>query len=296
MITMEFGWLPSSKEYRATDLKISPSQQHSSSVTAVLNSGCVHKDWFHVPLQHTDDMPNDKQGIPVPWFTLPSTHTLECIDSSTQKYQEYIITIFGWLMGLKLQPKGWGHFYRVAIKQGTLNDFIVFDEDLPRTLDLASKFWTDTHCDDTRSKMFGVIHWFLFSQSYAQYFEKIMMQYTVFDSLFNIHKTLGHISQKHTSHPDRLLCISDLLGIPLPDWGKSNGQKAPELTNLRNELVHEAKFYGEPIGFSAPNSRSNILLELECFNSRVIAATLGATGNYTRSLSTTRQTQRFSVD
>jgi hypothetical protein len=76
-------------------------------------------------------------------------------------------------------------------------------------------------------------------------------------------------------HAKRPVELSSKYNIKLPEWAElddSTGMKS-QLSIHRNELVHEAKYGGRPIGYSYP--LENYSLELTSFNTKLIAAVLG---------------------
>lgn len=54
--------------------------------------------------------------------------------------------------------------------------------------------------------------------------------------------------------------------------------KESSLSKQRNELIHEATYGGDPIGYSLPDQ--NYSLELTSFNTKLIAAALGLQTSY----------------
>ena len=290
---MKFGWFPEQNSYETGTIRIMPLSEFEDSLRAVRESGYIHDNWYCVPIRATDGNPGEPcPPIPVPWFTLPATHLMEYrIGTGPTELLEFLITVFGWSQGLRFSPEEWGHFYKVALKPGMLTDFILFEQDVPRLLDLAERFWHQAN--KMASMMFGAIHWFLFSQSYVQYFERFMMQYVVLDTIYRI---CGSISgQESRTHAGRVEYLADSLHVPLPSWGRSDSSGS-EISRLRNALFHEARFGGAPIGFAFPAMEGNILVQLQAFNCRLIAALLGATGSYSRSSSQTRQRVRFGIE
>lgn len=122
-----------------------------------------------------------------------------------------------------------------------------------------------------------------------------MTQYTVFDSIWKINELLRP-SLHAESHAARFITLAEQHDLCLPKWAELITKKQSKITKIRNKLIHEAQFFGKPIGFAVPTADSNINLELEAFNSRLLAATLGAVGPYTRSPSDTRQLFPFDID
>ena len=296
---MKFGWFPEQNSYETGTIRIMPLSEFEDSLRAVRESGYIHDNWYCVPIRATDGNSGEPcPPIPVPWFTLPATHLIEYKSGETPpELLKFLIIVFGWSQGLRFSPEGWGHFYRVALKPGMLTDFTLSEQDVPRLLDLAEAFWHRHQAQRIASKMHGAIHWFLFSQSYVQYFERFMMQYIVLDTIYNIYNSISGC--KPNSHARRIVDLANSLSDgSLPSWGRIDSSKPAqsEISRLRNALFHEARFGDEPIGFAVPTMQGNILVQLQAFNCRLIAALLGATGPYSRSSSQTRQRLRFGID
>ena len=293
---MKFGWLPKNHSYETSTLCIQTLPEFEDSVSNVLNSAHIYKDWFYPPIKGGDGSSIEQiPPVPIPWFFLPLTHNIKYkCGLASSALNEFLITVLGWSQGLRLIPEGWGHFYKVAVEPGKLSDFILFEEDVPRLLELAEGFWHRHQATGVASTMFGAIHWFLFSQSYSHYFERFMMQYTVFDTIYNVQKRIS--GDKSPTHAKRFEYMANSLEVPLPSWGKVDSSGKSEISELRNALIHEAKFGGAPIGFAFPEMKGNILVQLKAFNCRLIAAQLGAAGRYSRSSCQTRQPYRFHFD
>ena len=293
---MKFGWFPKNYICETSTLCIQTLPKFEDSVSRIENSAHIYKDWFYPPIKAGNKSADEPiPPVPVLWFPLPLTHNIEhkC-GSASSALNEFLIIVFGWSEGLRLIPEGWGHFYRAAVKPGKLTDFILFEEDVPRLLDLAEGFWHQHKEAGVAGTMFGAVHWFLFSQSYFYYFERFMMQYMVFDTLYNIQQRISGFKSK--SHAKRVEDLAVFLKVPVPSWGQVDSSGKSEISQLRNDLIHEAKFAGAPIGFALPKMKGNILVQFEAFNCRLIAAQLGATGRYSQSSSQTRQPYRLHFD
>ncbi|MDQ1264373.1 MAG: cyclic di-GMP phosphodiesterase, partial [Campylobacterota bacterium] len=101
-----------------------PLPEFEESVLAVRESGNVNDGWFCAPIQaRPKNSAEPCPPVPIPWFSLPLTHRLEYRSkSASSECSQFLITVFGWSQGLRLQPEEWGHFYRVALEPGKLND------------------------------------------------------------------------------------------------------------------------------------------------------------------------------
>jgi len=293
---MKFGWIPKQFTFETSTVTIGSLPDFDDAVRAVRESCYVHEGWFCAPVKtEHDDSSETCAPVPIPWFSLPFTHRIEYRGEPAQSETlHFIVSVFGWSQGLWLQPEEWGHFYRVALEPGMLTDFVVFEKDIPRVIDFADAFWHRHKADGVAATMLGAIHWFLFSQSYYQYFERFLMQYIVLDTLYKVQASISRGS--YIPHGKRAEHLANSLDVSLPSWARVDSSGRSEISEIRNNLFHEAKFGGVPIGFGFPSMDGNILLSLQAFNSRLIAALLGATGGYSRSSSETQQMHRLSID
>ena len=294
---MKFGWLSKNHNYETSTLRIQTLPEFEDSVSSIQKSAQIYEDWFYPPIKGGNGSPDEPiPPVPVPWFFLPLTHNIQFKRrSASSALNEFIITIFGWSQGLRLIPEGWGHFYRVAIKPGKLTDFILLEGDVPRLLDLAEGFWHRHQPNGVAATMFGAVHWYLFSHSYSHYFERFMMQYTVFDTIYTVQKRISG-DRSRPPHAKRLEYMASSLEVPLPSWGEVDSSNKSEISELRNDLFHDEKVAGAAIGSVLHKMKGNIVVQLEAFNCRLIAAQLGARGRYSRSSCQTRQPYKFHFD
>lgn len=291
--SLSFGWFPKPDSYETDLIKISPRDDFEEAVSAVQSCGYIHKKWLYPPIE-TFSEEESGPPVPVPWFSLPVTHKIECNKAlESPKFLEFIMLIFGWSQGLQLSAEGWGHHYRVATEVGMLNDFFIRKDDAESLLTLTEKFWLDHWESGVASKLLAAVHWYLYSYSYHQEFEKFMNQYQVLDACFRVYCEMQSGKEKEPPHSQRTSFLCEKLGLQMPSWAESfqKGNKWTSiLSEIRNDLFHEARWAGAPIGAAVlSGDHQNILLELKAFNCRLIAALLGVTGSYISSSSQTRQ-------
>jgi hypothetical protein len=276
-------------------MRITPLNDLDEAVTAVRASGHIHEKWFYPPRQFNSYGGNESgPPVPTPWFELAATHQIEDKTGfETTEFLEFMILLFGWSQGLLLYPEGWGHHYRVATEVGMLTDFRIRDIDIETFLKLGEAFWLNHHESGAATGLFAAVHWYLYSCSYRQQFERFMNQYKVLDTCFSVYLAMHGIKKKKPCfHFDRAKFLCEKMGLQIPSWAESitkKGRQTSPLAEIRNELVHEAKWAGAPIGFACLSGEyQNILLELKNFNCRLISALLGISGAYVSSSSQTR--------
>ena len=134
-----------------------------------------------------------------------------------------------------------------------------------RLLVAFSDFY-DNSDSQKRTLMFAIIHWLLLGQTYDLAWERFEAQYKVLDALYKIS---GINSKTHASRPVEL---AKKYKIKLPDWAKII-RKESRLSKIRNELIHEAKYAGRPIGYAYPED--NFDLELVAFNVKLVIKIAG---------------------
>ena len=284
---MRFGWLNSNHTYETDSVKISVLDDFQEAIAKVTKSSNQDGEWFYPPITCS----SAGLSVPASRYELPFTHLIsQKKQPENEKFIQFIILYFGWLNGVRLNPEGWGHLNKSAIKLGSLVDFVVYEQRMPLLLTKGEEFWQTHQHDQLADTMFGAIHWYFFAHSYTHYFERFMAQYMVMDTLYKI--TSVAFSEKEGTHAKRIEFISKKLNLFCPTWGSVVG-KDTEIAGIRNNLLHESKFAGMAIGFNYEQSHSHILLELEAFNCRVIAALMGARGDYSQSSCQTRQRHAF---
>lgn len=274
---IDFGFLPEDKTYTVGRFSISPLPTIAATVRSIMESDRTDGLWYYPPLVPFKDYQADGRRKPVSnavTFELPATHSITPggdRDVQLAELAEFLILVFGFLKGLRLIPQGWRHFYRTAIKPGHLVDFRPSHDRAEEVLHLACDLWLGLASDPPlRRRYFGAFHWFLFAQSYTHPFELFHAQYIVLDTCWHIYERRKRPPQR-TKHTQRLPTLCEAYGLAHPTWPNDAGEL--NLTTLRNELVHEGLYGGEPIGFA--NTGTDIEGMLAEFNGRLLLALLG---------------------
>lgn len=283
---MNFGWLKDNTEYETNNLIISVLPSYEQSIAEVENSVLQDGKWFH-PLTVNNKL--------VDRFELPLTHKITHKSKiENTDFLQFVLFYFGWLNGQRLNPEGWGHLTKTAIKVGSLTDFVFSKKTIPKLLGFAESYWTaNQSVQEPILLMSSALHWYLFAHSYERYFEKFMAQYMVTDTLYKIASL--QLGKKCFEHISRIEFLAKELNLTCPSWGVVNG-KVSTISEIRNRLFHESAFAGSPIGFSYSDFPTDLLVQLEAFNCRLIATLIGAKGIYSRSSCETMQFHGFDVD
>lgn len=278
MDEVNFGWLPEKETYALPEFRIEPADDFDQALATVRAENRIEDDWFYPPL--VDDEPK-----PAEWFKLPFTHKLFVVDETVGRHRlsTFLVFVLGFLKGIRLIPEPWVHVYRVPTRPHQLQDFYVFKADvMRRVLRQALEFWQSSDVT-VKTRMLGALHWHSLGRTYERPYEVFNAQYTVLDTCWNIHVNLGGkpTLKNGPNHTERVKVLAEACGVHLPEWAVVHGKKS-YLSQLRNDLLHEALWAGEPIGLSHPKDYPTIHLELYYFNSRLILALLGDKSEYTR--------------
>ncbi|SIQ03843.1 hypothetical protein [Halanaerobium kushneri] len=265
---IEFGFLNESKIYSSDLMEIIPLDDITEKYEFLKENFYIENSWLYPPIGY------DKKNKPtkcVSWFALPNSHKL-LLKSKFKKnneLQKFIPTIFGFLKGLQMYRDGWGHYYKTPIKEGKLISFYCNDKELCKIIDkIIFLYQKDSNIFKSYA---AAIHWFLFGQSYKYEFEKFDAQYKVLDCCYNIATKITDIDKAKT-HAQRIENLCLYYNIYLPDWARvKNGRST--LSELRNNLIHEAKFAGEPIGVSS--DEENLYFNLQLINERILLSIPG---------------------
>jgi hypothetical protein len=274
----EFGWLPIRHDYAGATFRVETADDFERSIKEVVSSGQTDDDWYWPPLE-----PHGPPR-PVQVYALPTTHLVhaEGGPSEAQRLIEFLVTVLGFLYGMLLTPGGWVNFYRVCIKPSRWHDFYIQTAACARILGVAEKLWL-TSSGEAREAVFGALRWHTFALSYDHPFERFLAQYMVLDAVWRAHSVLKASKSKITAHSARIGALCKYYNVVLPpSW--SSSKPADLVVKARNQLVHEARWGGEPLGFGHPDEPLDVIhLDLAYVNARLILALLGEDHPYIHS-------------
>lgn len=209
-------------------------------------------------------------------YTLPINHSLLLKETEDEKgLGEFLVVLLGFLYGLRLTIKGTGHLRPTPIKIGSLVNFCPSDRDVLEVMSYGLAFWQNNN-EQNRRLLFSAMHYYLISQSYTLQYERFSWSYTVLDNLYRITANQRSLKSDH-AHPKRPAFLSDSYGSPLcPEFSDPEGLpgNGHVLSSMRNELVHEARWLGEPLGYAVSADAHHIILSLQHYCSQIILGVL----------------------
>lgn len=291
---MKFGFLIDSKTFVCNGFKISPVFEFDSILKDFYKSACISKGWFYGPKielsKSSAEKKNFEANAPIvhkSFFQMNSTHEITSTEDYSDDHLRFLILGYGFLQGLYLTPEGYSYLGRTAYEPNKLNGLLLNSDDYSNGMESINKFYIDSN-EEKRNQMFACIHWYLIGQGYQFDWERFDAQYKVLDGIYKLSGT------KANSHADRPVKLAEKYNLELPLWAKLITEKESRLSKQRNELFHEAKYGGHPIGYSYPEENYN--LEFRSFNTKLITAALGINTPYLRAEPNNRLLRRWDIN
>jgi len=275
---LKFGFLIDRHDFKCKEFEIFPVSDFEKILAKFYEFNSVSKGWIYGPEVELKQSSKEKIKFIKPgpiscssFYTISSTHEIKS-NFCDDEHLKFLILGYSFLQGLYLIPEGHSYLGRVPYEPGKLNGLLLCGNDYISGMEKINEFYKSATPDE-RNQLFSCIHWFLISQSYDFEWDIFDAQYKVLDGIYRFS---GVKADNHASRP---VVLSKKYGIKLPKWAMldSKGKKS-ELSKHRNELVHEAKYGGDPIGYSYPSQ--NYTLEFSAFNTKLIISALGINTPY----------------
>jgi hypothetical protein len=282
----DFGFLPDRLDIEGAGYAVSTTADFEARRAAVLNSCRVADHWYYPPLVERFSVNPPPAAPPLTYqtpFQLPSTHTLALTDDD-EHLALWLISILGVIKGYPLKLSKHGHIHRAVVSGGLLTDIgHLYDRECIRVLDAAYTFWNQE--TDHRSQAFAAIHWFLLARVYPYEFERFVGLYAAFDACYGVLQAMEiaeNVGRTHYLKPQKLCEALKIAEVPA--WAtieKDDDGKFCQLSRLRNALMHDAVYRGEPVGWRPSTEVGNLELEFRGLILRAIIALLRVDCSYT---------------
>lgn len=305
----EFGFLPKPLSISTGEINVETLDDMSDIVKSTRNSERVHNDWYYAPTSESWSMFTGEtleHPYPSRVFSLPFTHRLRHASDDNHAHLDFLIWCLGFFEGTRLTTLEAGYLDATPIVAGKLTDFILAGGTQPEdALELAERYWTD-HVASPRQikRMIGIIHCLFLAQNPKHMpFEKFFYLYTALDACYKATSEMC-AGPDRLSHARRIKWTCQQFRMPVPEWAnpsdstkKISEVRNTEISRVRNDAIHEALFFDEPLGFVTYGGSSgsgvgrNVPLEMTALTCRLIVALLGMPkADYVRSQVNTRQT------
>lgn len=309
-LCVKLGYYPLSCDIRAGDIYLSTLPDIEQSIAEVQTASTINNDWIYGPLKRSRDIFSGQSKM-LPYgtriFGLPKTHVLTHQNTNSVDHLEFIVWCISFFVGMRLTITEAGFLDATPIKPRKLTDFSLGKGALIKAIELSEIFWVKYSSDIRNIKRITGIINVLFLSQYPQLlaFEKFTHLYTALDACF-AHTKSCYSSYVPSSlpHAKRLEWMCQQFKMQPPEWALNNqqGRYTSEVSMVRNDALHEALFFDQPLGFAIyggnkpSGQRPNVLFEMQALTCRLLVALLGGSASvYVKSPVDTRQMHLLSL-
>lgn len=283
-VSAEFGYYPKMYNLTTERFSIQTLANFEENLELIKNDPNIQKDWIYPSpyLQH-DIISGKTQVLPYTarLFNLPKTHILTLFKSQNIEDLDFVVWCLSFFTGMRLTITEFSFLDATPIKPEKLVDFVLSRCTLEDVINLALDY-IDTERENFRSmkRVISAIHALFLSQFPQNLpFESFQYLYMALDTCFKIIETKSK-PNKRLSHAERIEWMCKKFDIPVPNWASAINNKS-DISIVRNDTIHEALFFDEPLGFSIyggnqPTTNSvNVLLQMQHLVCRLLVAILG---------------------
>jgi hypothetical protein len=279
-MSVEFGYLPTAHDFSVGDITVVTLPGLAEKRIGIEKSEQVESGWYYAFPWRKRGLCGEESQMPYPSrvFKLAKTHSLAHATATATdlEHLSFLVWMFGFFTGMRLTDTEYGFVDATPIKPGTLHDIVWEKSGEQRALGFADVFWRKQKHDSRISKgLSGVVHALFWSQYPHLFdFERLLYVYMAIDGCHAVWSAMKSRKPTFVPHGKRLETLCDELKTSTPTWIK-------DVVDSRNNALHEAIFFGEPLGFAVFGENrpqacqtGNIILELRCLVSRFVCAIL----------------------
>ncbi len=290
---MKFGFLIDKEEFICSDFSIVTVDDFAEIMSSFYEYVQVSNGWIYGPEKELNKSYKEKEKFKQPgplvrdsFYRMSATHEIKT-NITDEEHLRFLVLGYGFLQGLYLTPEGYSYLGRIPYEPGKLNGLLLIKDDYVNGMEIINDYFKSSSEED-RNQMFACIHWFSIGQSFNFEWDKFDARYKVLDGIYRLS------GLPNVPHAKRPVELARKFNIKLPKWAEldSTGKKS-QLSIHRNELVHEAKYAGHPIGYSYPSQ--NYSLEFTSFNTKLIAAAFGIDTPYLQADPNNRSQWRWDI-
>lgn len=298
-ISAEFGYYPIHCDIETDQFSLQTLSDHEVKVAAIIGDASVIQGWIYPGAQQQRDiMSSTLRSMPyrARIFGLPKTHVLTLHRSVRQDDIDFVVWCLSFFTGMRLTTTERGFLDATPIKPGKLVDFALHRCTVTDAIQLVLNFLEQERGDPyTPKRVAAVIHT-LFLAQYPQNlpFEQFQYLYMALDACFKL-LAVKDTPKPRPTHAGRIQWMCEKFDIPVPKWAESTIADPSSLSIVRNNTIHEAIFFDEPLGFSIYGGNKpdvnpcNVPLQMQALVCRLLVAILGrADISYVKSAVNTR--------
>ncbi len=244
-------------------------------IEAVKNAHFVDAGWAYAPL--VTARCGEKAIYSCRLFDLPKTHVLTHRCPVSEWHVDFLIWCMSFFKGMRITRRSYAYLDATPIDVSKLTDFIMVGKGFESAIFLCDCFFK-RHPGNASKKIAGAIHaMFMASTPRLLGFERFGYLYTSIDACYSAFSSLFNINGR-VGHYERPSIMCNELGIPVPVWASPDNRKT-FISRLRNDMIHDSLFFGEPLGFSTFESMKNtpcrnIVMEMKGFVCKILMALL----------------------
>lgn len=286
--SIEFGYYPRIYNITTERFSIQTLPSFQESIDRVKNDADVHKNWIYPgeALQH-NFISGETSSLPYKSriFGLPKTHVLTLYKNQNIQDLDFVVWSLSFFTGMRLTTTEAGFIDATPIEPGKLIDFVLSGCTLEDVINLAIDY-LESERDNLLStkRVIAAIHALFLSQfPQSLSFERFQYVYMALDTCFKIIETKSN-SKKRLNHAERVQWMCQKFDIPVPTWATTTDNRS-EVSIVRNDTIHEALFFDEPLGFSiyggnhSTMNNGNIILQMQNLICRLLVSILGEPNN-----------------
>lgn len=306
-LSMLFGYYPKRVDISTTQFTLQTHLDFQNAVSLVEGDPNVVKDWIYPSAQRTKNFMTG-QVYEMPYcarvFGLPKTHQLTLHGNQNPDDLEFVVWCLSFFTGMRLTTTEAGFIDATPIKPGKLVDFVLMNCTLSEVVQLALDYLVAETSDPRASKRVSAVIHALFLAQFPQSlpFERFQYLYMALDACFKlVVSKQSKVKAQQVRHARRIEWTCTTLGLPVPAWADSAAGTA-DLAKMRNDAIHEALFFDEPLGFAIYGGNTsgvdteNVMLQMRALICRLLVAILGKPKiGYALSPVSTRQVQALEL-
>lgn len=207
-------------------------------------------------------------------FDLPLNAILEG-DFLSEDHAKFMIWCYSFLYGIRLSYLKNGFLDAVNINKSVFN-FIVYD--YADILKICYNYKMDY------KPISAIIHMLFMAkvpEGHTLQYERFSYLYSAFDSCFRIiAQKQGYNPKKICAHSQRIEKCFEMTNIEQPLFlTKKDSNNNLTILNLRNKLIHESIFNGEPVGYSATAEHEHYIYEFSNYCCKLLLYILDILSN-----------------
>lgn len=265
IISAEFGYYPEIYNVDTEQFSVRTLDSFADNVAQVENSPNVYDSWIY-----------EGKIPPERIFNLPKTHVLTLKNSTNNDDLDFVVWCLSLFTGMRLTTKENGFIDATPIKKEMLVDFSLVSCTLEDVINLALDYLKSEKKDSLAPKRVAAAIHCLFLAQYPKnfQFEKFHYLYMALDTCYKLVES-KYNPQRTPAHAERVEWTCKKLNIPVPSWAKTKS----DISEIRNNAIHEGLFGKEPLGFSLHGKTNlknrNLILEMQNLVCRLLVSILG---------------------